>query len=209
MRTLDATSSGHSPHRVSSVHVLFRRTEGFALLTAILVLLVVGLLAAAAIGVAMRTSSSTTRDNSVKAALEAAEAGLQVATYRISEIKPSETQCIAGGTAETPASGTYCAVSPTEALGNGASFRHWTSLPLTGSSKCAGKLVELKAGYNSRCITAEGKVGSVNQRLAANVQSSLSEPLFKVEGILGLTEVKVSGSVKIPGLVASNEKIIG
>jgi type II secretory pathway pseudopilin PulG len=209
VRAFDKTGSVHSARRLSQGRLLCRRTEGFALLTAIMVLLVVGLLAAVAIAVAMQTSESTTRDTRVKAALEAAEAGLQVATYRISEIKPSETQCITGGTAETPASGTYCAVSPTEALGNGATFRYWTSLPLTASSKCAGKAAELKSGFTSRCITAEGKVGSVNQRLAAKIQSTPAAPLYSVAGILGLTEVKVSGSVKIPGLVASNEKIIG
>jgi Tfp pilus assembly protein PilX len=210
VRTLDTTSCVRI-HRIGSHRrtSICRRAEGFALLSAILVLLVVGLLTAAAIGVATQTSVSTTRDNNVKAALEAAEAGLQVASYRISEIKPTETQCITGGTMETPAAGTFCGASPTEAVGNRAAFRYWTSLPLAASSKCAGKIVELKSGYTPRCITAEGKAGSVSQRLAAKVESSLAEPLFNVAGILGLTEVKVSGSVRLPGLVASNEKIIG
>jgi type II secretory pathway pseudopilin PulG len=210
VRTPDTTSSRRT-HRIAS-HPrtsILRGTEGFALITALLVMLIVGLLTAAAVDVATQTSTSTTQDNNVKAALEAAEAGLQVATYRISAIKPSETQCIAGGTIETPPSGTYCAASPIEPLGNRASFRYWTSLPLAASSKCAGGTVELKSGYTQRCITAEGKVGSVSQRLATRLQSSLAEPLFTVAGVLGLTEVRVSGSVHIPGLVASNEKIIG
>lgn len=43
---------------------------------------------------ATQSSTSTTRDNNVKAELEAAEAGLHIASYRLSQLKPSETQCI-------------------------------------------------------------------------------------------------------------------
>lgn len=183
-------------------------SDGFALITAIIVLLVVGVLAGAAISVSSQTSVSTTRDTQRKAALEAAEAGLQVATYRLSELKPGEAQCINGNALETP-SGSYCAPSSSESLGNNASFRYWTSLPLGSSSKCAGRSVELKSGFTPRCITAEGTDGNLSQRLAVRVEAKAGEALFNVAGVLGLSEVKVSGSVNVPGLVATNEKIIG
>lgn len=186
-----------------------RGEAGFALGTAVVVLLVVGLLAGAAVSVASLASESTTRDADVKAALEAAEAGLQVASYRITQLKPSESQCINTNATEVPASGTFCAVSATESLGNNASYRYWTSLPLTSSSTCAGKPVSVTKGNVPRCITAEGKVGTVSQRLQVRVETTSVNGLFTVAGILALTELKVSGSVKVPGVVASNEKIIG
>jgi Tfp pilus assembly protein PilX len=183
---------------------------GFALPTAIIVLFVLTLLTGAAITVSTQTSGSTTRDDNVKAALEAAEAGLQVASYRLGQLKPAETECINGSATEVPGGGsTYCKSSSSENLGNGASFQYWTSLPLTSGKKCAGQTVEIKTGYTPRCVTSEGTVSNVTQRVAARVESAPGEPLFSIKGIVGLTEVKISGSVKVPAVVGSNEKIIG
>src|SRR5438105_11137833 len=96
--------------------------HGFALPTAIIILFVLTLLTAAAISVATQTSTSTTRDDNVKAEVEAAEAGLHVSGYRMSQLKPTETQCINGSEAVKPAAGQrYCSGSGTESLGNGAS----------------------------------------------------------------------------------------
>lgn len=184
--------------------------SGFVLPTALMVLFILAVLAGTAIAVATRSSTSTTRDDNVKSALEAAEAGLQVASYRLSQLLPSATECIAQSTTEVPSGNTYCNASSTESLGNGATFRYWTSLPLAVGKKCAGQTVaEIKTGETPRCVTAEGKVGGVAQRLSALVESTAGESLFPVKGIVGLSEVKISGSVKIPAVVASNEKIIG
>lgn len=187
--------------------------RGFALPVAIAVLMMLGLLVGAAITIATQTSASTTRDTRTKSALEAAEAGLQVATYRLTQLNPAASQCIGvtsgASVNEAPKSGTSCE-SPSEALGNGATFRYWTTLPLAVGGTCAGQTVkEIKTGRVLRCVTSEGTVGGVSQRLSTLVESAAGASLFSVEGILGLSEIKISGSVKIPGVVASNEKIIG
>ena len=65
---------------------------GFVLPTAIIVTMIVTVLAGAAIKISTQTSKSTTRDVSTKAALEAAEGGLQVASYRINQLKPEACQ---------------------------------------------------------------------------------------------------------------------
>jgi type II secretory pathway pseudopilin PulG len=185
---------------------------GFILPTAIIALLILSVLMGAAITVAAQTSSSTTRDDNDKAALAAAEAGIQVASYRLTEFKPNEaTRCITGSAEASPTSGVYCDGSPLESLGNGATFRYWTSQALAIGAACAGSTIAAVAGVTQRCITAEGEVNGVEPgtRLQARVAASAGESLFSVKGIVGLTEVKVSGSVKIPGVVASNEKIIG
>ncbi len=141
---------------------------GFALPAAMIVLLVVALLAGAAISVSTQTSTSTTRSINVEAALEAAEAGVQVATYRLSQIKPGETQCI--NEKEAVTSGCN---NNGESLGNGKTFKYWTTLPLKTGERCAGQTVATKAASTQRCVTAEGKVNSVTQRLSALVESAV------------------------------------
>src|SRR6185312_7396904 len=113
---------------------------------------------------------------------------------RLSQIKPTEAECVNGSAAETPASGIYCAASPSESIGNGASFKYWTSLPLATGKTCAGRTVEAVSGKTTRCITAEGTSAGVAQRLQTRIQTTgAGESLFNVKGFLGLSEVKVSG----------------
>jgi len=101
--------------------------------------------------------------------------------------------------------------SATEAIGNGATFKYWTTLPLVAGEKCANKSVEAIASTTQRCITSEGKVNGVEPavRLQTLVSNKAGEALWGAKGIIGLEEVKISGSVKLPAVVASNGKIIG
>jgi Tfp pilus assembly protein PilX len=68
--------------------------RGFVLPSAIIILLILTLLTGTAIAIATQSSTSTTRDDNVKAELEAAEAGLHIASYRLGQLKPTEAQCI-------------------------------------------------------------------------------------------------------------------
>ncbi len=180
---------------------------GFVLPTVVIVVLIVTLLAGTAITVAMQSSSSATRDTSVKAALAAAESGLQVATYRVNQLKPTEAQCI---TSSENKEGTTCEGS-SESLGNGASFKYWTTKALSTGEKCAGQTIATKSGIVQRCITSQGNVTGLeaSTRLQARIESAVGESLFSVRGILGLEEVLVNGSVKATAVVTSNLKIKG
>ncbi len=183
---------------------------GFAMASAIIVLLLLTLLTGLAVTISAQTSTSTTRDQRVKAAFEAAEAGLQIAAYRLGQLQPASTECTNESANEVPsAASTYCKASSVESLGNGATTQYWTSLPLAAGKTCAGRTVEKKEGSTQRCITAEGKVGAISQRVELLTESTSSAGLFSVAGVLGLEEVKVSGSVTVPGVVATNGKIIG
>jgi Tfp pilus assembly protein PilX len=181
---------------------------GFALPSAIIILLVVTVLTGAAIAIATQTSTSTTRDNNVKAEVEAAEAGLHIASYRLSQLHPSPVQCI--GEAALAAELSLCKDSP-ESLGNGAAFQYWTTLPLKAGDSCAGRKVELIEAPTSRCVTSEGVVNGVKPgvRLQARVSGTAGEALFSVKGVVGLKKVLVSGSANVPGVVASNGEIHG
>ncbi len=181
-----------------------RGDSGFALPIAIIVLLIVTVLAGAAIALAVQSSTSTTRDTNVKAEIEAAEAGLQVASYRLGQIKPGETQCINASAAVI--SGCNDSV---ESIGNGATYQYWTTLPLKVGEKCAGRTLATAPATPLRCVTAEGLVNGVKPgvRLQTSVTSSTEESLFSVKGIVGLEEILVTGSVKLPAVAASNGTI--
>jgi len=186
--------------------------SGFILPTVLMVLVIVTILAATTVTVAVKSSSSTTRDGNVKASLAAAEAGLQLATYRINALKPKENQCIQSSeTPEVKGESEPC-VSGLEsvALGNGASFKYYNTIALA-KGECAGATVVKVASIEKRCITSEGIVNGVSPhtRVQTLVESAVGEALFKVKGILGLEEVLVSGSVKATAVVASNHKIVG
>jgi Tfp pilus assembly protein PilX len=190
----------------------YNTESGFILPTVLIVLVIVTILAVTAVTVAVESSSSTTRDNNVKAALAAAEGGLQLATYRINHAKLKETECVAGSeTPEVKEESKPCeSGSESLTLGNGASFKYYNTIALA-KGECAGTTVVKVASIEKRCITAEGIVNGVSPhtRLQTLVESAVGEALFKVKGILGLEEVLVSGSVKATAVVASNDKIVG
>jgi hypothetical protein len=186
--------------------------HGFALPSAIIVVFVVVVLTGAAIAVSLQSSTSTTRDNNVKAELEAAEAGLQVATYRLSELAPIETECVAEGKKSkgvTSANWEEKCKDGWEALGNGATFRYVDTLPLTAGKRCGGREAVVKANEPLRCITAEGKVNGVEPavRLQIAVRAKASEALLPLPGITGLEEFTASGGTVTGGVAGSNGRI--
>jgi Tfp pilus assembly protein PilX/cytoskeletal protein CcmA (bactofilin family) len=172
---------------------------GFVLPTAMIVLLMLTVLIGAAVTVASQTSTSTTRDSNTKAALEAAEAGLQTASYRLSKLEPLSTQCINGSVVAE----VNCE-SGSEPLGNGATFEYWTSKGLLAGEKCGGETVGTQENVTQRCITSVGKVNGVARRVQERA-SSLASPLFQVKGILGYHSVLVENNGKLEGEIGTNE----
>lgn len=190
---------------------------GFVLPTAVLVLTVVTLLAAAAVTVAITTSSSNTRDEHSKAALEAAEAGLRVASYRLNVLNPTIGDCINESEVAEPnvALTGYCSEAKAEPIGNNAEFRYWTTPGLRAGMSCVGQTVstseetrEKEEAVEQRCVTAEGTVRGVHARVQARVATFIAAPLFPFPGITGTKLVKISGKTILNTAVASNYKIV-
>jgi Tfp pilus assembly protein PilX/cytoskeletal protein CcmA (bactofilin family) len=182
---------------------------GFVLPTAIIVLLILTLLIGAAVTVATQTSTSTTRDGNTKVALEAAEAGLQTASYRLSKLEPKSTECIAGSVVAAEQHcerGTEPLSSGPEPLGNGATFEYWTSKGLLTGEKCGGETISAQENLSQRCITSVGKINGVARRVQERA-SSLSSPLFQVKGILGYHSVFIENNGKLEGEVGTNETL--
>jgi len=199
-------STPPSPGRHLAVKNRLVTQSGFALPVAIMVLLIVTMLSAAAVAVSVHSSSSTTRDDNVKAALEAAETGLHVATYRLAMIPLEGKQCVKNGGAKSPEEGKYCK-DATEALGNGATFTYWTSEVLSEPATCAGEAIKTEAGLDQRCVTAEGQVNGVARRVQARVAAPSAKPLFPIHGVVGLTKLNISGGGTVEGLAGTNGKL--
>lgn len=187
-----------------------RSDDGFALAAAVIVMFIAGLLVTVAVSTATFTASSGTRDEQSRSAFEAAEAALRTATYRINMKGPGSSECLAGTAVQAAGSDHYCG-GEAEHLSDGTTFRYWTSQVLEKGARCAGQTIEEAGGGTvQRCVTAEGVVKGVKERMQERIASSGgSSKLFPVAGILGLEEVKVSGAVSAVGVVASNGLIEG
>jgi hypothetical protein len=193
-----------SKHRLRICNRLLAQC-GFALPVAIMVLFIVLTLSAAAVAISVQSSSSTTRDDNVKAALEAAETGVNVATYRLAMIALNPGQCVGAATSgkpEAPVEG-YCK-DATETLGNHATFTYWTTPVLSEPAKCTGASVRTEEAVDQRCVTGEGEVNGIARRVQVRVAAASSAPLFPVHGAVGLSKITISGGAHVKALVGTN-----
>jgi Tfp pilus assembly protein PilX len=182
--------------------------RGIALPVALAALLILSLLGTAAVLAATETNSLTGRDGNTKAALEAADAGLRVAAYRLNQLRPDATHC---PTVPATATGTgnLCASPGVESLGNGASYRYWISGAMT-SGACAGYAVDsTQSSIAQRCVTAIGTAGGVSARTQERAVAYTSTPVFPaaIYGTRSVTisnNATVSGTAAVPGLLGTN-----
>lgn len=192
--------------------------HGSALLIALMVMIVVAGLAAAAVTAAVQTNRTTDNDAFYKAASEAAEAGLQVATYRLNELNLQGTQgnsdCVGDvvegpGTSYPLPSNGLCQ-SSTYTMGNGSQYAYYMSPVLTAGATCVGLTITSSDVY-SRCITAVGTAGPSNGAYKITARSQIRTaafaglPLFQVAGVTGVQGVTISGNGSVGGITASME----
>lgn len=175
--------------------------RGVALVAALAVLLVVTLLSAAAVMVAVHSSGSSTRDASTKRALEAAEAGLRVATYRVNMLTPSDTTCVTNA-AVAPAGNGQCPQDGPEDLTGGESFKYWTTTP--NPSACAGMTLVAQTSIAQRCVTSIGTADGITRRVQARIAAFGALPLFPVGGIFGTFGVSVANNATVNAAAGTN-----
>jgi Tfp pilus assembly protein PilX len=187
-----------------------------AMIVAMATLMIIALLTAAAVSVAVQTNGSTRRDGNKKKALEAAEAGLQVANYRINMLQPDANHCVGDGSApvQSPDSTTgACSTSSSVALGNGESYTYSTT-PAIGygttepNATCVGLSVTSGQPIAQRCITAVGTANGVTARSQIRVASFAATPLFPIAGMTGIHSITDLQNSTIQGIVASNGPIV-
>jgi hypothetical protein len=186
-----------------------RSERGIAVPVALIVLLITLTLGGAAVLASTQVNDLSNRDSGSKAALEAAEAGVKTATYRLNMLGTQDTSC-----PTTPTAAAWDATSrlctrvgpvqddarwgdsapddPASHLGNGATFSYWVSAPLRTGDSCAGHTVQnsLEA-IAQRCVTAVGTVHGVSARTQARIAAFAAQPLFAGAGMIGTNRITI------------------
>ncbi len=174
-----------------------RDERGIALPVALAALLILSLLGTAAVLAATQASNLTGRDANDKTALEAADAGLRIAAYRLNQLRPDDIHCPTVPVTATGA-GNLCASPAAQSVGNGASYRYWISGAMT-SGTCAGNAVDnTQSAIAQRCVTAIGTANGISARTQERVVAYTSSPVFPA-AIYGTKSVTVSNNATITG----------
>ena len=180
--------------------------RGIALPVALAALLILSLLGTAAVLAATEAGNATGRDANTKSALEAADAGLRVAAYRLNQLRPDDTHCPTVPVTPT-GSGNLCASPGVEGIGNGASYRYWISGAMTGGT-CAGSAVDsTQTSIGQRCITAIGTANAISVRTQERAVAYNSSPVFPT-AIYGTKSVTISNNATLSG-TAQNPSLVG
>jgi Tfp pilus assembly protein PilX len=160
---------------------LVKSQDGIALPVASVMMLVISLFVIGFFSVSLRVNQTSIEDRSSKRALAAAEAGLQVAVYRLNQ---DIGTCAAGCEAlEVP-------------LGNGAEYTYWVSQQ---GAACVGT-----GTATDRCITALGTVNEVDRRVQVRVSTVTGSVSFKSVGLMSNSLMYAGNSSKITSEVGTN-----
>jgi Tfp pilus assembly protein PilX len=203
---------------ITRLHTRLRRRlsaqDGSALIIAITTLLVVSTLATVVVATAVKTNLSTRHDAAYKDASEAAEAGLQVAVYRLNMLNPSSDQCV-GDAVASPGTNGWCESSPVS-MGNGTYYQYYTTPVMAASAQCIGVTIT-SFDVNQRCVTAVGAAnaqvsngvitGGVFARSQVRSGAFAATPLFPDAGVIGLKQVSMTGEASVTGAAASNVNV--
>jgi Tfp pilus assembly protein PilX len=196
--------TGCLPIYLRRLRATARDESGFVMIVALAALTVASLLVGVAVMVAVQTNGSTRQNANKINALEAAEAGLQVATYRLNMLRPSDNYCVGDG-AVLPTSG-LCA-SSSYTMGNGATYSYYTTPTLTSSAQCVGLSLVGNTNLSQRCITAVGTANGVTQRAQIRVAAFGAIPLFPVAGITALNQLTEGNVANVNGYEATNGQL--
>jgi Tfp pilus assembly protein PilX len=191
---------------VSRLRRRLRDESGVALIVAVATMTIVSVLAVSAVTLAVNTNQGSRQNVAQKQALEASQAGLQVALYRYNMLQPSSGNCV-GDTVASPRNGA-CESSVTT-LGNGSTYQYFTTPALSSSGTCAGSTVSNSTDVSNACITAIGTSNGVTTRSEIRVASFAGAPLFQYAGITALTGITVeNGQYNINATMATNGPIV-
>lgn len=192
---------------MKTIRAFLRADDGIAMIVAMSVLLIVSVLIASAVAIGVQTVGSARHDSYRKTALELAEQGLQIASYRLNMLDPANassqnSKCVGDAVASPDSTGT-CASSVTT-LGNGSSYQYWTTPVLGAGGTCVGLSLTNAMSLAQRCVTAVGTSNGISERSQIRLAAFTAAPLFPVAGITGLKSVDLNGGAVVHGSGASN-----
>jgi hypothetical protein len=198
----------------------------------LLILLIVLAIVTAAISQAIQVSSKANRDPLVKAALQAADAGVQTAIFRLNSLaqyltnSPTTTPCVEATVdanqnltglvleAALTTGPSWCPASPAQRIGNGESFSYQMSPILTVGGNPADP-DGLHYTLDRRIVatgTVSGAGGTLTRRVVQTVTGPQPSLLFYDYALLGQNAVTVSGSAQVgsattPAPIRSNRNV--
>jgi hypothetical protein len=195
---------------------------GIALPAALGVLIVVGTLTSATFAVSSRLADTSTASRDSKRALQAADAGLEAAMFRMNEIGlQAESKCFTTAavdpgtgtdpeTGGTPVAGECAGVE--DDMGNNSDYVYYVTPALDDGDECAGLPVhhtdpDGEVTVTQRCVTAIGEVNGERRRIQARVASYIGTQLFPVGGILAINGITVKNTAIVSGVLGSNGQI--
>jgi Tfp pilus assembly protein PilX len=190
----------------------FKSQEGVALPVAMAMMLVISLFVVAFFTTALQVNDTSVKDRSTKRALSAAEAGLQMAIYRLNRIGSNQpTQCLTTTPTTTtwvalPPSG-QCPASSDEHVGNGASFSYYVT-PEISHLPAAQRSCVLLPGQTlantDRCITVIGTSSGVQRRLQVRAATLTGATSYKAIGLMSKSLMFAGNSAELKSNVGVN-----
>jgi type II secretory pathway pseudopilin PulG len=180
--------------------------DGFAMIAAIAVLALVLVLTGVTVVQALSSSETTVRDTRLKAAGQAADAGIRAAIYRMNSLDATNAAqpCVAvnGDTLslvayQTVADEIWCPPVPGD-VGGGATYSYRVA-----------KAVQVNGTQVTRdsTIVSTGTVGGVSRRVAVKVSTLTGLPLFGINAIITQSDLTLPNSVDVQGNVRSDGTI--
>ncbi len=191
--------------------------NGIAVPIALCVLLLTLVLGSVATAVALRANHFVNRDTSSKAAIEAADAGMRTAVYRLNTYDPQQNNCpteptnYAVGTNGAPTATLCPADGPDvpQGLSNGATFSYWISRVMQPVDTCTGPtLSSTTSTVAQRCITSVGTAYGQTARVQERVAAYSSAPAFPA-AIFGTKSVTIGNNVTIISDTAGSPALLG
>jgi Tfp pilus assembly protein PilX len=186
---------------------LLRSERGVALPVAVSVLMVSGALAGAAATSAVTGDRQSNRDRSVKRAVAAADAGLNIASYRLNHFATALTptlQCVSlnasSGLLQVEAAlGDNWCRAQTEDLGEGTSYSYRVST--RAQVNIGGQAVW------QRKIVSTGIANGVQRRAITSVAAPTGTPMF-IDAVYSELDLLMRNSALVNGTVRSNGNVV-
>jgi Tfp pilus assembly protein PilX len=181
----------------SRLRSISARQDGVALVVAIGVLLVMGVIAAGVATATVAGKNETSGDSHSARALAAAESGLRLGTLYLNEATPL-ADGLCPGTGANAVAATTVAVNGrcgpyTVAVPTGGSATFTISAGAASPIACSGAQVAAptrpQLTIHQRCITSTGSVAGSARRVQIRVASASF--IFPIPGILGINDVKI------------------
>jgi hypothetical protein len=179
--------------------------QGIAIPVALAILFMVAALATVSVREAIVSQTQSFRDRNVKRAVQAANAGLETATYDANLMQPGSLQCVVhtgsgGQLAIASVQGDGWCAAQSEDLGDGGGY--------TMRISAAQSLRANGQALVQRTIVSTGTANGVKRRVSKRITAATGEPVF-ASGYAGvsLNAVDFGNNVSVTGGLGSNGNV--